>query len=75
MAFDGDDLDAAPAVRQRGKRSALLIGLLLTLLGAAILIGPLLYVMYTDPAGEEAARSSSACRCFCSSRRCFWPLA
>lgn len=54
MAFDGDDLDAAPAVRQRGKRSALLIGLLLTLLGAAILIGPLLYVMYTDPAGEES---------------------
>jgi hypothetical protein len=50
MPFDGNDLadDAVP----RG-RGALFIGLLLTLLGAAILIGPLLFSMWSDPNGES----------------------
>ncbi|MBT3140436.1 hypothetical protein KL867_05200 [Ruegeria litorea] len=51
MPFDGNDLvdDALPQ-----GRGALRIGLLLTLLGAAILIGPLFYAIWSDPNGESS---------------------
>lgn len=51
MPFDGNHLadDAGP----RG-HGALFIGLLLTLFGAAILIGPLLFAMWFDPNAESS---------------------
>lgn len=51
MPFDGNDLGDDTVPRGRG---ALFIGLLLTLLGAAILIGPLLFAMLVDPDGESS---------------------